>query len=198
MAKKTMSNQEPDTEDTAVAVLEASEPSESEDTETEQETPEPPSLSTLEHEHYLQIQEAEQQAFEAEEEFEDANAVAKMLKKRWESRVEVLRQLIRRGPDSQLPLPFAEESEQEPDDAWKQVPIVDVLQLTDKQAEKLLDAGIKTVGDFELLRAGEGITSLKGIGRATADAWEENMLDWLAQNSRPTEDDDLEDDDVKE
>jgi hypothetical protein len=107
--------------------------------------------------------------------------------------VEVLRQLIRRGPDSQLPLPFAEESEQEPDDAWKQVPIADVLELTDKQAEKLQEAGIKTVGDFELLRAGEGITSLKGVGQATADAWENNMLDWLAVNSRPVEGDHSED-----
>ena len=162
------------------------------------ETPEPPSLSALEHEHYQQIQEAEQQAFEAEEEFEDANTVAKMLKKRWESRVEVLRQLIRRGPDSQLPLPFGEDSDAEPEEAWKQVPILDVLQLTDKQAEKLQEAGIKTVGDFELLRAGEGITSLKGVGQATADAWEDHMLDWLAQNSRSPQDDDSEDDDSEE
>lgn len=166
--------------------------------EVETETPEPPSLSTLEHEHYLQIQEAEQQAFEAEEQYEGANTVAKMLKKRWESRVEVLRQLIRRGPDSQLPLPFGEDGEAEPEDAWKAVPINDVLQLTDKQAEKLLDAGIRTVGDFELLRAGDGITSLKGIGQATADAWEDNMLDWLAVNSRPAADDQSEDSEPEE
>ena len=183
--------------DEAVISEDADQP-EAVEPETEQETPEPPSLSTLEHEHYLQIQAAEQLAFEAEEEFEDANTVAKMLKKRWESRVEVLRQLIRRGPDSQLPLPFAEESEQEPDDAWKAVPIGDVLQLTDKQAEKLQEAGIKTVGDFELLRAGEGITSLKGVGQSTADAWEDQMLDWLAVHSRPVEDEHSEDDDVEE
>ena len=191
MAKKSMSDTVPDTEDTALGVLDPPQP---EDTEAIEETPEPPSLSALEHEHYQQIQEAEQQAFEAEEEFEDANTVAKMLKKRWESRVEVLRQLIRRGPDSQLPLPFGEDSDAEPEEAWKQVPILDVLQLTDKQAEKLVDAGINTVGDFELLRAGDGTTSLKGIGQATADAWEENMLDWLAVNSRPDEDDQPEED----
>lgn len=70
------------------------------------------------------------------------------------------------------------------------MPISDVLELTDKQFEKLEDAGVRTVGQFEHLRSGQkpdypdGLRSLKGVGEKTVDAWEDQMVEWLSDNAR--------------
>lgn len=68
-----------------------------------------------------------------------------------------------------------------------------VLELTDKQAEKLEEAGINTVGQFEHLRTGQmdgypdGLRSLKGVGQKTVDAWEDQMVEWLSVHSRESQ-----------
>ena len=64
-----------------------------------------------------------------------------------------------------------------------------MLELSEKQAETLVEAEILTIEQFETLRAGAGITSLSGIGEATAEKWEDQMLDWLAANAREDEPD---------
>lgn len=156
------------------------------DSMDDQEAEEAVPLSELERSHYDEIRTLEIQASESEEEFDIASAQAKALKKRWEGKVEVLRSVIRRGVDDQQRLPFGDDDEDMagPEDAWKIVAVGDVLELTDKQAEMLKTAGILTVEHFENLRAGDGITSLPRIGEAIADKWEDQMLDWLAENAR--------------
>lgn len=136
--------------------------------------------------HLEEIEELETLASEAEEEFDIASAHAKALKKRWEGKVEVLRSVIRRGVNPQQQLPFGDD-EEDPGEAWKIVAIDEVLELTDKQAETLNEAGVLTIEHFENLRAGDGLASLTGIGQTTADKWEGQMLDWLAQNAREAE-----------
>jgi len=59
--------------------------------------------------------------------------------------------------------------------------------------EKLEEIGIKTVGQFEFLRAGndpcypDGLRSVKGFGAATVDAFENDIVNWLAANAREKE-----------
>lgn len=153
-------------------------------------------LSELERKHYEAIKFAETDALEAEGVFLDAKSEAKAAKEIWERKVERLRQMIRQGLDPQQELPF--EDEEHETEAWKSVLIVDVLELTDKQKETLAEAGIVTVEQFETLRAGEGITSLPGVGQTTSDKWEDQMLDWLATNAREDSDEDESGDDDEE
>jgi len=58
------------------------------------------------------------------------------------------------------------------------------------------------VQDFEDVRAGnvpdvQGITDVPGVGQATADKWEDQILDWIAKQAKTTTSvvDDQEDDD---
>ena len=78
---------------------------------------------------------------------------------------------------------------------WELTPITEALKLTAKQREKLEEIGIKTVGQFEFLRAGrdplypDGLRSVKGFGAATVDAFENDIVDWLSANAREVEGD---------
>ena len=65
--------------------------------------------------------------------------------------------------------------------------------------EKLEGAGVTTIGELEDLRGGAGLTSIGGIGQATADKIEEQVLEWLSENrdkfgeavdDNPTDEDD--------
>jgi len=124
----------------------------------------------------------------AELEYEDAKSEASAAKRRWEQLQAKLTSLIAQGANPQPELPFPEETV--PTEDWKSVAIESVLELTDKQAEKLEEAGIKTVGQFEHLRSGQmdgypdGLRSLKGVGQKTVDAWEEQIVEWLSANAR--------------
>lgn len=81
-------------------------------------------------------------------------------------------------PDPQKTLPF---------DEWQSVPIENVIKITDKQLEKLHEGGIRTVIEFETERAGNRFSAIKGIGEKTVDAWEDQMVEWLAVNAREQE-----------
>jgi hypothetical protein len=91
-------------------------------------------------------------------------------------------------PDPQKELPFAADSGDKPN--WDLTPITDALKMTAKQREKLEEIGIKTVGQFEFLRAGrdpvypDGLRSIKGFGAATVDAFENDIVNWLQANRR--------------
>lgn len=151
-------------------------------------------MSALERKHYERIQDLEKHCETLEEDFEEKNAAAKLAKKLLESAVEQLRAVIRKGPDTQGELPF-----DEVDSEWEQTPIGEALDLTDKQLEKLEDAGVKTVGEFERLRAGtveypNGLRDIKGVGEALIDKWEEQILDFLKEHSASEQNSDLVDD----
>lgn len=145
-------------------------------------------LSPLQKQHYDGIIRLNHAVRIAELDYEDAKSEASAAKRRWEQLQAKLTSLIAQGANPQPELPFPEETA--PTEEWKSVAIESVLELTEKQAEKLEEAGIKTVGQFEHLRSGQmdgypdGLRSLKGVGQKTVDVWEEQIVEWLSANAR--------------
>ncbi len=144
-------------------------------------------LDEIEREHYEQIKSLNILVGEAAYIHDIKKHEAKAAKDHWEGLQLRLSSLISEGPtkpDPQLELSFPE---------WQEVSIEDVLKLTQKQAEKLLEIGVKTVGHFEDLRAGKidgypnGLLSVKGFGEKTIDAMENDIVEWLSKNARETE-----------
>lgn len=148
-------------------------------------------LSAKQKQHYDEICRLNHAVRCAEADYELAKAEASSAKRYWEQLQAKLSSLIAQGANPQPELPFPEETA--PTEDWKSVAIGSVLDLTDKQAEKLEEAGIKTVGQFEHLRSGQmdgypdGLRSLKGVGQKTVDAWEDQMVEWLSVHSRESQ-----------
>ena len=138
-------------------------------------------LTELERQHYEDIKESESKCYELEDIYETDKAQAASSKKRWDQSTHELRSLIRRGPDAQSKLEF-------PDD-WRTVLIGDAITLTDAQSEKLSEVGVKTVEEFENLRAGQmkeypgGLLDLPRVGQATIDKWEGEIVEWMSSNA---------------
>jgi hypothetical protein len=151
-------------------------------------------LSDRQRAHYDEIRRVNEYCIAAGYEYEDRKADAAHAKKRYEQLQGKLNSLISQGPNPQKELPFAEEpTEPIVGDAWKDTPISDAIELTDKQFDKLEDIGVRTVGQFEHLRSGQmdgfpdGLRSVKGVGEKTVDAWEDQIVNWLAFNTREPE-----------
>lgn len=153
-----------------------------------------------EHNHYLAIIEANREVKEKEYAYNIANSGAKAAKKELELASLELSNLIAEGPelpekpDPQKELPF-EATESGDMRNWDLTPITEALKMTPKQREKLEEIGIKTVGQFEFLRAKndpvypDGLRSIKGFGDATVDAFENDIVNWLQANARELETD---------
>lgn len=171
-------------------------------------------LSEAEHEHYLAIIEANREVKAKQYSYDVANSEAKACKKELELASLELSNLIAEGPrlpekpSPQKELPFDQEqqpeAEPEPEAEkfdWASTPITDALKMTPKQQEKLEAIGIKTVGQFEFLRAGrdpvypDGLRSINGFGEKTVDAFENDIVNWLAANAREKEPSSAESDD---
>lgn len=156
----------------------------------EQDTAE---LSAIERKHLRRIQELEAECELLEGAYEVAKASASVAKKRWEEAVASLRATIRSGPDAQQELAFGAD--------WKETPIEQAITVSEKQLETLREAGVATVEDFEALRAGRlrgfkgGLRDLPRVGQATADKWEDEILDWIGQQDQADAADDQEEDD---
>ena len=138
-------------------------------------------LSEAEKLHYEQIRQVNLAVNDALREHDIAKSKAKAAKDHLESLQYELTALISEGPklpDPQKTLPF---------DEWQSVPIENVIKITDKQLEKLHEAGIRTVIEFETERSGNRFSAIKGIGEKTVDAWEDQMVEWLAVNAREQE-----------
>jgi len=159
--------------------------------ESEADSEELPVLSDLQRKHYDAIHELNEEVMAAVYRYEDKKADASNAKRVYEKLQASLNHLINEGPNPQRGLPFPDESI--PAEAWKDVPISDAIELTDKQFEKLEAAGVRTVGQFEDLRSGQkdgfpdGLRSLKGVGEKTVDQWEEQIVNWLTVNAREPE-----------
>jgi hypothetical protein len=143
-------------------------------------------LSKLEREWLEEIKQLEKDCEVSERVMRAAAEEAKDCKKDWEANVERLRRCIREGCGKQPLLPGMETSSQVCEsEAWNSTPIDEVLTLTEKQAEKLAEAGVKTAGEFEFLRSGQkpdypdGLRSIKGVGESTAEKWTDEMLEWI-------------------
>lgn len=150
------------------------------------------SLSELEREHYEDILRLNRNVKLAQMKYDIANGEAKAKKEELECLSLELSNLIADGPrkpDPQQELPF-DAAESGDFRNWDLVPITEALKLTTKQREKLEEIGIKTVGQFEFLRAGndpcypDGLRSVRGFGAATVDAFENDIVNWLAANAR--------------
>lgn len=150
------------------------------------------------HAHYDEICELHRDVRDAELDYSCAKDVANESKKRLEKLQADLSNLIARGPkrpDPQMQLPFGDDEPESDDranpDWWRDVPIREVLDLTDKQYEKLDGAGITTFGRFEDVRAGQdqdyprGLRSIKGVGEKAVDEWEAAVLLWWGRNPPP-------------
>lgn len=161
-------------------------------------------------EHYQEICRLNADVSRQQMRYESAKSKAKAEKEELEQLSLALSSLISEGPqrpDPQKELPFAEldsvnqEQPTEPavdPEAWKVMPIFDVLKLTPKQRETLETHGIWTVGQFEHVRSEQhpdyprGLRSIKGFGPATIDAMENDIVNWLAANAREADSDEPE------
>ena len=154
-------------------------------------------LSSLEHRHYEAIRAMNFKCLDASGNYEASKAETSSLKKIYESLQNQLNSLIAQGPNPQRELEFP--GDESPADAWRDVPITDAIEMTDKQFEKLEAAGVRTVGQFEDLRSGQvdgypdGLRSVKGVGQKTVDAWEEQIVNWLMIHLRDTSEDGADD-----
>jgi len=148
-------------------------------------------LTQAQQEHYSRIIDLNTECDRARFEYEKKKREASEARKNLDELSEELSKLISEGPDRQQKLPFDTPSESP--GAWQDTPIGRVITVTDKQREKLDAANVKTVGDFENLRAGKlkdypaGLSSLRGVGEKTIDKWEDEIVEWLAENSREPE-----------
>lgn len=154
-------------------------------------------LTSLEHRHYEAIRAMNFKCLDASGNYEASKAETSSRKKIYESLQNQLNSLIAQGPNPQKELEFPED--EPPADAWRDVPITDAIEMTDKQFEKLESAGVRTVGQFEDLRSGkldgypDGLRSVKGVGQKTVDAWEEQIVNWLMIHLRDTSEDGADD-----
>lgn len=155
----------------------------------------PDVMDELKREHYEEILRLNRDVKLAQMRYDIAKGDAKAKKEELECLSLELSNLIADGPqkpDPQKELPFAAtESGDKPN--WELTPITEALKLTAKQREKLEEIGIKTVGQFEFLRAGrdpiypDGLRSIKGFGAATVDAFENDIVNWIGANAREPE-----------
>lgn len=158
-------------------------------------------LNEAEYDHYIEIVSANEWVADATSAHESAKRRAKCAKEDLDEASQSLSALISRGPkipklpDPQKELPFAETAETEAESKidWQFTPIGEALKLTAKQAEALDGAGIKTVGRFEHVRAGQdpdyprGLRSIKGFGEKAVEAFENDIVNWLSMNAREPE-----------
>jgi hypothetical protein len=138
-------------------------------------------LTDLEREHYEAIKELNnefREQYAGWEFLKDKTGAAKKVVDEISKR---LSYLIARGPDNQQKLPFADSTDGEVL-AWREASIAESLGLTPKVLEKLEEASVITMGQLEDLRGDAGLMSIAGIGQATADKIEEQVLEWLTEN----------------
>lgn len=144
-------------------------------------TTEPKEMTTLEHEHYEEIKELNNEFREEYAEWEFLKDKTGSAKKRVDEISKRLSYLIARGPEKQQKLPFEDSTKGEVL-AWREASVAESLGLTTGVLEKLANAGVTTIGELEDLRAGAGLRSIKGIGQATVDKIEDQVIEWLDEN----------------
>ena len=157
---------------------------------TEGETASTDPMPEAERKHYEDILKMNVLVREAQDSHDVAKSRAKAAKEVLDEYSMRLSVLISEGPqkpDPQKELPFEEVP------PWRDTPVTEVLKLTEKQIEKLEEAGIKTIGRLEDVRGGQdpdyprGLRSIKGFGEKTIDALENDIVDWLSKNAREPE-----------
>jgi hypothetical protein len=141
-------------------------------------------MAEAERKHYEDILKMNVLVREAQDSHDVAKSRAKEAKEALDGYSMRLSVLISEGPkkpDPQKGLPFDEAP------AWQEVAIEQAITVTPKQLEKLHEAGITNVIQFETERAGNRFEGVKGIGEKTVEEWETQILDWMAVNAREPE-----------
>jgi len=138
-------------------------------------------MTQLEREHYEGIKDKSAEVSRLLLEWSQLKGDASEAKKEYDQAVAELTYLINRGPERQHKLPFTDSTDGEVL-GWREASIAESLGLTAKVLEKLEDAGVTTIGHLDDLRAGDGLTSVGGIGQSTTDKIEEQVLEWLSEN----------------
>lgn len=175
---------------------ENAEPQQAEDAKEPEQTKDAPTVAELREKWTQDIIAAQERADKLDLVRAAAEASAKSAKKSHEAAVDALQDLIRRGPSTQLDLPFQESPDMTPEQkrehAWNQMlasaQIEDAITFKPKQLERLKEAGVKTMLDMENLRGGKlpdyprGLLSVKGFGEAAVDQIEAAIMEWIETN----------------
>lgn len=134
----------------------------------------------------------QQQSIELlENELDDLKHESKRLKTNIKAARLRLSRMINGEPEDQLDLPLEDgEIATSEHAALLAMPIEEAITLTEKQMDKLTDAGVQTVGQFEQLRAGNreyprGLLDLPGVAEKTITKWEEQIIEFLSQAKEP-------------
>jgi DNA uptake protein ComE-like DNA-binding protein len=138
-------------------------------------------IAEAEKKHYDDILKMNVLVREAQDSHDVAKSRAKAAKEVLDEYSMRLSVLISEGPqvpDPQKELPFSDVP------PWQEVPIEQAITVTAKQLEKLHEAGITNVIQFEQERGGNRFAGVKGIGEKTVEEWETQMLDWMATHAR--------------
>lgn len=169
----------------------ADEADESDDDEEDSDEPEQPEKSG---DLLTDIFQAEQRCRESESRVNSLKEELKEAKKEYDVDVTKLRKLCSalnedRPLFKSIDKPAAPEAAPEPvvdQNAWRKVPLSDLdfssIKGFGPKKQDVLIAACPTMGAFEDLRAGEGLTSLDGIGQTLAGELENAMLSWLSKN----------------
>jgi hypothetical protein len=131
--------------------------------------------------HYDAIRQHEQLVRQLEGAYLDARRVARKAKEEFDAADAQLRNLIADGPDPQAKLPFPPEPAE---DAWRIAKLEELL-LPPKLRQKLLDAGIETIGQLEDLRAEIALGTSDwppGFGPSKISAVEDSVISWLTDH----------------
>jgi hypothetical protein len=132
--------------------------------------------------HYEAIRQHEQLVRQLEAVYFDARRACRQAKDDFDTADAQLRNLIAEGLDPQGQLPFP--SEPPADEAWRAARIEE-LHLPAKLREKLIDAGVETIGQLENLRAEIALAQAvwpKGFTTNKISAVEDSVIAWLTEH----------------
>lgn len=131
---------------------------------------------------------------ELESEFDKRKRAAKAAKDDLDAAMTALYKLCLPGAEA----PLFEQGEGN-GEAWREKDIKLLLDhgLTDALLEKLVETGIRTMGQYSDASAQQGGLGIKGVGEAKADQINEAFIDWCAKNKAFWEDEEGEEEDTE-
>lgn len=135
---------------------------------------------------FHRIEELNKEIDSAARQMQDDKEALKESKALYDALVLRLRTEIKRANDPQQQFDFGANGEApKNDDAWKAVTLEE-LGITGKNAEKLTEAGLTTLGKISEYTAAEKLlTDIEGIGNATAEKIAATCADWWSRHPQP-------------
>lgn len=131
---------------------------------------------------------AERDVAEAEADYNDAKQAATDAKKRYEGKVDRLRDVIKSANEPLLPF---SETEETFDKGWRDVAIDD-LDLPTQLVEHLGEKQLHTIGDLSDWTSNKQLTDIDGVGPAKAEQIENALTKFWQDNPQYAESEDPE------